>query len=440
MADPPTQHLVLDPFAITPDALVYVPRESTDRARQKLLDSVRNPRKGTALIGPRGLGKSLLLQMLVAQVREEMESVYLPYAAVPPHELGAWVLRLLGAPAGDDPAVALRAFCHQLVERKSALLIAIDEVVAMPDDTAQWVGSLMADSGGAFRLLIAASDDARSSRTIAAIGASFNVVFLTQPMSERETAHYIEQRLRMAQIPDSIRLRFDAPMVGKLHRDSDGIPRNLHTAAAALLRGLPSETRSVIIEPDPVLESLIEAQMVSPRSAVEPIATSAEDSSGAMETILPPHPVRRIEPPPSRTRVLLGALMVAGISIAIPLIRSLLPEPAQPPTVAAEVPAIVEAVDPSSAAMSEAIAAAVLPEPAPPAAPIDTALLGPFRVQVNATPWARVRVDGIDFGETPLANIPLLAGPHTFQVLMSDGRVIERVVEIDAEKRFVGFE
>jgi hypothetical protein len=90
--------------------------------------------------------------------------------------------------------------------------------------------------------------------------------------------------------------------------------------------------------------------------------------------------------------------------------------------------------------MSEAIAAAVLPEPAPPAAPIDTALLGPFRVQVNATPWARVRVDGIDFGETPLANIPLLAGPHTFQVLMSDGRVIERVVEIDAEKRFVGFE
>jgi hypothetical protein len=196
-----------------------------------------------------------------------------------------------------------------------------------------------------------------------------------------------------------------------------------------VLRGTPTETQPVLIERDPVLESLIDAQMVSPQPVVEPTAT-----------IVPPHPVRRIESPPPRSRVLLGALIVVGVSVAIPMIGWLLPEPTPPPSTAARAPTVVETADLGRAAKSEAKSVAPPSELGPAAAPVDTELLGPFPVQVNATPWARVRVDGIDFGETPLANIPLLAGPHTFHVQMSDGRVIERIVEIDAEQRFVSFE
>ena len=65
---------------------------------------------------------------------------------------------------------------------------------------------------------------------------------------------------------------------------------------------------------------------------------------------------------------------------------------------------------------------------------------GPLAVQINASPWANVEVDGIDLGVTPLANIPLFAGAHAFRVRMPDGRVIERTVEIDAERRFISFE
>jgi MSHA biogenesis protein MshM len=431
---------LLDPFAITPDTHAYVPRESTDVACRKLLDSVRDPAKCTALLGPPGLGKSLLLQMLVSQQCGEWETVYLPYATLPPHELGAWALRLLGAPTAEDPAASLRAFGIHLLEQNAALLIVIDDADALPDDTARWVGRLLSGSRGAVRLLIAASNDTKSSRTIAAIGATFNVVFLTQPMSESETAHYIEQRLRMARIPDSVRQRFDPATVRELHRNSEGIPRNLHIAASALLRGAPTKTEPLIVEPDPVLAALIDARMVSPQTALEPTATGAEDSTAVMPTIVPPLPIRRIEPPPSRSRVLLGALTVVGISIAIPLIGSLLPEPVRPPTLAAEIPTATEPAALGIAVEIEAPAVGSPPEPAAAVAPIDAALLGPFPVHVNATPWARVRIDGIDLGETPLSNIPLLAGPHTFHLLMSDGRVIERVVEIDAEKRFVSFE
>jgi hypothetical protein len=374
--------------------------------------------------------------MLAARVRDGLETVYLPYAGLPPLELGAWVLQLLGSPPAKDPARALRAFSSHLLEQKSGLLIMIDDAGALPDDTARWLGDLVSSSDGALRLLIAASDDATGSRTIAAIGASFNIVSLTQPMSESETAQYIKRRLMRAQIPDSIQQRFDAPMIRQLHRTAAGIPSNLHSAAAAVLRSMPTTTPPAVVEPDPILDALIQAQMVSPKVASEGIPTSEDLGTRADWTTLAPPPLRRIEPPPPRHRVLLGALLIAGISVAIPLIRSLLPVPSQPRTLAAEVPTVVETVELGSVAENQATP----PERARPAAPVDTKLLGPFRVQVNATPWATVRVDGIDFGETPIANIPLLAGPHTFRVQMSDGRVIERVVEIDAEKRFVSFE
>ena len=41
---------------------------------------------------------------------------------------------------------------------------------------------------------------------------------------------------------------------------------------------------------------------------------------------------------------------------------------------------------------------------------------------------------------TPLANVPLRPGPHTFRAHLPDGRVLERTVEIDASHRHVAFE
>lgn len=36
------------------------------------------------------------------------------------------------------------------------------------------------------------------------------------------------------------------------------------------------------------------------------------------------------------------------------------------------------------------------------------------RVQLNAVPWAEVTIDGKSVGETPLGNVPVSIGPHTF--------------------------
>ena len=52
----------------------------------------------------------------------------------------------------------------------------------------------------------------------------------------------------------------------------------------------------------------------------------------------------------------------------------------------------------------------------------------------------RIEVDGVEVGVTPLAQVPLAAGPRQIRARMPDGRVVERVVEVDAETRFVAFE
>jgi hypothetical protein len=76
------------------------------------------------------------------------------------------------------------------------------------------------------------------------------------------------------------------------------------------------------------------------------------------------------------------------------------------------------------------------PEPAPERAPA-AAPAPSVRVQVNARPWARVRVDGSDAGSTPLGHLQLTPGPHDFDATFPDGRVVHRRIEISPERRFV---
>jgi len=279
-----TEHLTSDPFAITPDPEVYVPRAATETARKELLRSACNPAKTTALIGPPGLGKTLLLHLLAREAPDEMQCVYLPYAALPPEELCAWALGLLGLPNADDPIGALQAFGRDLREQGASLLITIDDAGAMPIATARWAGEFVENSGGSVRLAIAASDNASGNRAIAAIGSNFDIVHLNEPLTESETRKYIDGRLALARVPDSIRARFDDRTVRLLHRVSAGIPRRLHAAAAEIMQELPEA---------PARENADEraAPVAAPLEPSDPAQTLGVPSDERRES------QRRAEPP-----------------------------------------------------------------------------------------------------------------------------------------------
>jgi len=430
-----------DPFAITPDPGVYVPRAATQTARKELLRSVCTPAKTSALIGPPGLGKTLLLHLLAEEAPENMQAVYLPYAALPPADLCAWALELLGSPAADDSIGALQALSRDLREQGSSLLMLIDDAGAMPIATARWAGEFVQNSGGSMQLVIAASDNATGNRVIAAIGSNFDIVHLNDPMTESETCEYIDGRLALARVPDSIRARFDDRTVRFLHRLSAGIPRRLHSAAVEILQGAPVATADDhAIAPTAPIDAPVE-----PIESEEANDLSIPDRELSTAPRLP-----RRAPPPSRWAIALGALLVAFVAVAIPVIRSILSEARQ--TSVSELQAdpressgaIMPGGSVAHQPLGEIRAATRAAEPLivepPSVEPPLAETLGPLAVQINASPWANVEVDGIDLGATPLANIPLFAGAHLFRARMPDGRVIERTVEIDAERRFVSFE
>jgi type II secretory pathway predicted ATPase ExeA len=112
-------------------------------------------------------------------------------------------------------------------------------------------------------------------------------------------------------------------------------------------------------------------------------------------------------------------------------------------------PAPAAPVAPPARAPSEPAApiAREVPAPAPAAPPAPAVSRAPeaaaarvrVLVSINATPWAVVRVDGREVGETPLAGISLEAGRHVFEARMPDGTTREQTVEISAQRRAVVF-
>ncbi len=83
---------------------------------------------------------------------------------------------------------------------------------------------------------------------------------------------------------------------------------------------------------------------------------------------------------------------------------------------------------------AEALRQQALPANSAPAAPASApaSAASPGRLFVNATPWGQLYVDGQLVGNTPKANLPLAAGPHTIRVLREGYEPFERTLQIEA--------
>jgi len=409
---------VPDPFGLTPDTGAYVPRAATERAVAELVASVQAGGAPIAILGPAGAGKTLLLHLLAERAGPGLRSVYLPNPRFGPEEICTWIARSLGAPAGEDAVPLLRAWLEHLREQEQACLLLVDDVDAMPEATARWLGQLVADARGGLRLAMAALEGPATTRLLRAFGG-VRCVELGAVMSLDETAEYVNWRLRRADVPESVRARFDASAVEELHRVAQGNPRRLHLAVEAFAR-----SGSVA-----VLEDEIAAH--ADRTGAPP-AASAPGAAGAVASEKPdeaPQPVR-VEPEHVATprRSHFRAMLLATLAVAL-LALLLHRGPPEPKSHPAEGTASQEPALPGASPGAD-------PAAAPPLAPPGDTL----PVNVNASPWARVEIDGIDVGETPLAGISLRPGPHTFRAQLPDGRVVERSVEIDALHRHVVFE
>lgn len=168
------------------------------------------------------------------------------------------------------------------------------------------------------------------------------------------------------------------------------------------LRGAPTEARS----------SRRAAASPAPEAAERqpPVRPSSPEPAPA-ELRAPPEP----EPPERAPPV---AAPAEPPRPAEPAPRA----PARPAVPAQETPALAEPA-----------------RPAPERAPAEATSASVVTVGVNATPWARIQVDGRDVGETPIADLRLPPGSYRFRAEMPDGRILERQVEVGPETQSVVF-
>ena len=481
------------PFDLTANLYAYVPREAMESCLRFTVRALRRGESRIVVTGPAGIGKTLLLHMIGDRIGHELGFVYLPYAALPPEDLCTWALGRMKLPSGNDPIEALTQHARELGTNNKALLLLLDDASTMSLSTARWLSDLVTELEGALRLVVAVTDGPQVEPLLEALGPEIEPCRLDQPLSLKETRAYVTSRLELAMAPESTHSRFDDATIDAIHRASEGNPRQLHQVASAVLRGVVPESvefESIVFErerelPAPSAEAVerqtapaqkkkpkprrqrkgaarkergeaeVTASAAVPR-AIEPsvaVLYEAEPSdlaSSSAADVLPQAPPPKLQEtnpqPPRRApltplapmRVFRSVGIIAAALVAMVLARPVVH--LNPPVV--KVVTAPQAITAIPTALPQLPPGIITPQPAAkPAPPAASGIhVGPLSVQVNATPWARIEVDGVNLGATPVANIPLLPGEHTFRARMSDGRTLEKVVDIDESRRFVSFE
>jgi len=464
----------VDPFGPSADPARYVPRVAMEQALERLVRAVRDEHRSAVLGGIPGIGKTLLLRLLARRLAPELRTVHLPYASMPAPALCAWAMDLLGGSSSYDPVGAVVAHARRPHADGVGLVLLIDDAEAMPEETAPQLARAARDSGGALRLVAAAAETAAG--PLAQTWDHAERVTLRKPMDLEETSRYLVAHLEAAGLPEAVRAAFDASSISGLHGRSGGIPGRVNPEASLLLRRIlareEEEGRSRAEEHDAAFERAAgrlalahsdlayedaggESTASFERAAgrltlaqleVEPLeAELAAEASADAEAALPAPSLAepgaeelREAPTPGARRgkvwggwlIVFGVFFVIGGGVGIWLGQRWLAEPQTQAPAPLPVAAVPAAPSPSVADTAGDVPSAAQ-EPAPAAAAVS--------VQINANPWATILVDGEEVGITPLAGVSVGAGSHRFEAHFPDGRIVERVVEIDEVNRFVVF-
>lgn len=241
------------PFQSVPDPAFFCPLPSHQDMLEKLLYVARYGKGGALLTGEVGCGKSTVSRVFLLQLEEERYDVGLvinPF--LPSEELLYEIALQLGlSPPTSQRAALFRALNDLLLANaqagKSTLLI-IDEAHTIKDEAVfedlKVLLNFQFNDRQLFALILLGLPELKEMLAQRrAFAQRFAVRLNLNPLTQEETAFYIDFRLKKAGVTRPI---FTIEAVRTIHRESGGIPRIINNLCdLCLWEGSKRQTREI---------------------------------------------------------------------------------------------------------------------------------------------------------------------------------------------------
>ena len=240
------------PFDDFADAQFYFPGESHEGALLKLRYAVENHQAGALLAGTSGIGKTQIVNTLLAGLNDQFSPrVHLVFPHMPPDQLLAYIAAELSGSAADAPVTSIQESVRRIettltenARHGRHAVVVVDEAQLLVDSGAlEWMRLLLnfeTQSGTGLTLLLVGQPALLPAlERLPALEERLGVKCLMRPFTAQETAAYVQHRLAIAGARDSI---FSDDALEKLHDLTGGSPRRINRLAdLALLIGYAEE-------------------------------------------------------------------------------------------------------------------------------------------------------------------------------------------------------
>jgi type II secretory pathway predicted ATPase ExeA len=252
------------PFRSTPDSACYYPATTHERALARLLQALADQEGIILLTAEPGLGKTLLCQVLLERLGDEVTSAFLTNSHCG-DRLGLLqsILYELSLPhegrGEQDARLALTDFLLRNFSAGRKALLIVDEAQHLTPDLLEelrLLSNLEARSSKALQVVLVAQPeiaDILGLPGMAGLRQRIAVRLRLAPLPVEEAADYLLHRVRIAGgRPDAI---FADEALELLARGTQGVPRLLNQAASQALL-LAHEAAAAQVDAEAVLEAL----------------------------------------------------------------------------------------------------------------------------------------------------------------------------------------